>query len=322
MTGEWLRNPQLLLYPTAPRTLCHVTVAQPDTRAAGGGGAYAHSVGVALVRAATLLDKGPALTRADLLNPPPLEFGPGREAGLRFAVTLEPRDGPYVAVAFGDRGRRGDLVAVVWHSKPVLVRAGASVWQPDGAVTRHPDDADEPLEPGPAEGPDPDPHDEHRPAVGRSAAAVAQHQRAPSDAAAAAAGESDSGGGGREPGHRRDSDEAEHGRAGTRRDGGGGRGDRGDVTGMDGYGGKGGLGTGGAGRADGAIDASGRQHGGRESTAGAAEAVTAAGSGYAQRQWAGSGGGDDERDALARRIVDRLGQAQLWQLQAIAKILD
>ena len=303
-------------------------MSQRDSRAAGGGGTYPHCVGVVLLRAAVLVDKGPAVTRADVLNPPPLEYGPGREAGLGFAVTLEPRDGPYVAVVFGDRGRRGDFAAVVWHSKPMLVRAGTPFWVPDGSAARHPDDMDEPLEPRPDDGPDPDPHDEHLPTVGRSAAAVAQQQRA-----RAAAAE----GGGwvgsvseppdTMPGRREASGPAVaaakgEGRQGTGKaaalgvaaSGGGGAAstgyDHGRGAGVDygeGGGERWGWGTGDAGWADTGHGGAGRR--------GVLE-------GADRDRDKASGGDAGVRRGLVRRIEEQLETAELWQLQAIAKILD
>ncbi len=314
----------MLLVPHSPRTLCYVGVSHRDTRREGGGGAYP-PLGIALVRAATLVDKGPALSRADLLNPPPLHYGRGRDAGLGFAVTLEPRDGPYVVVVFGERGRAGDFALVVWHSKPLLVRGGAAVWLPDGVALRDADDADEELAPDADEEPDPDPHDQHRPAVARSAAAVAQHQRMRSAAAEAAAEQA------AEPDHGawNAGRQAAAGAAAIRDTGFAGvagrphanraaavRFDDTELLGAGGGGGGGGGARGGAGGSERRQGSAANADPQRRQGGDAAATLLGAEGG----DW--EAGGDGGRRALMQRIGRLLEEAEMWQLQAIAKILD
>ena len=83
------------------------------------------------------------------------QFRRGRDASLSFAMTLDPKNSPYLAIAFGTRGVLGPIALSVWHNKPVLIRGGKQAWTP-GA---RPPPAESPPRPRrvPAASPPPNP---------------------------------------------------------------------------------------------------------------------------------------------------------------------
>ncbi|EKX41715.1 hypothetical protein GUITHDRAFT_141718 [Guillardia theta CCMP2712] len=140
--GEWLLNPQFELHVSEPRTLCFISLAQPQPLQDADA---ANPIGFVLLKRKTIEDKGIDLSRSDMLNPPPIQFKLDRECSLNFAVTLEPIDSPYLLVAFSSPGHLGKLFLSVWHNKPILLRGGVNYW--DAASDPRDTDMDEPLVP-------------------------------------------------------------------------------------------------------------------------------------------------------------------------------